>query len=151
LETSLGELTAQIVAAFVEHNRISVSDLARFIGDVHHTISTVGTELQQPVGPAKATSAQIRKSITADGLISFEDGRRYKSMRRHLSRFGLTPDEYRAKWGLPKDYPIVSPGYSAERSALAKSMGLGKKPSGAKRPSKPSPGTRARAASSKSA
>ncbi|HEY2707104.1 MAG TPA: MucR family transcriptional regulator [Caulobacteraceae bacterium] len=74
-------------------------DLPRFIGDVHHTISTVGTELQQPVGPAKATSAQIRKSITADGLISFEDGRRYKSMRRHLSRFGLTPDEYRANGG----------------------------------------------------
>mgnify|MGYP002381809989 CR=1 FL=1 len=77
--------------------------------------------------PRRTTPAQVRKSITPEALISFEDGRSYKTLRRHLATHGLTPDEYREKWGLPADYPMVSANYSAARSAMAKSLGLGQK------------------------
>ncbi len=90
---------------------------------------------------APIPAVSIRKSITADHLISFEDGKRYKSLKRHLSvRFGLTPEAYCAKWGLPSDYPMVAPAYSATRSALAKAVGLGRaprKPAGAAATHKP--------------
>ena len=106
------------------------------IAGVGETAKAFYTALRDMGGPASArlpegtqmpSSAAIRKSITPDALISFEDGKGYKSLKRTLSIRGLTPDQYRAKWGLPSDYPMVSPNYSAQRSALAHKIGLGKK------------------------
>ena len=94
---------------------------------VHASIAGLSTPAaaQEPEKPVPPVS--IKKSITPDYLISLEDGKRYKSLKRHLSGRGLTPDEYRAKWGLQRDYPMVVPNYAAQRSELAKSMGLGRK------------------------
>src|SRR5579863_6882550 len=121
-------MTAQIVAAYADSNKLSASDLPGLIQSVYRTLSNVGEPASDaPPEPAKLTPAQIRKSITPDYLISFEDGRRFRTLKRHLSLRGLTPADYRAKWGLPSSYPIVAPSYSEARSALARSMGLGTK------------------------
>lgn len=122
------DLTAEIVSAFVSNNSVPVSGLADLIRAVHQGILGLG----QPAAPvedqvAKATPAQIKKSITDDALISFEDGKGYKTLKRHLTGRGLTPEAYRAKHGLPHDYPMTAPGYSARRSAMAQSFGLGQK------------------------
>ncbi len=127
-DRTLIELTTEIVGAYVLANTIAASDLPGLIHGVHLALTGAG----QPAtateeADVKATPAQIRKSISPDTLISFEDGKPYKSLKRHLSTRGMTPDEYRAKWGLPKDYPMVAPNYSAQRSALAKTLGLGRK------------------------
>jgi predicted transcriptional regulator len=126
------QLTAQIVAAYLERNPIAVADLPSFIGKVHQTLSSlVSPSKEEPAKAPKLTPAQIRRSINPNYLISFEDGRRYKTLRRHLSVRGLTPETYRAKWGLPDSYPTVAASYSERRSALAKSIGLGAKPASA--------------------
>ncbi|TXI09302.1 MAG: transcriptional regulator [Rhizobium sp.] len=120
-------LTAGIVAAYVENNTIAVGDLPALIKSVHAALNGVGSPEAAPVESVpKATAAQIRKSITPDALISFEDGKPYRTLKRHLTTMGLTVEEYKAKWGLPKDYPTVAPSYSEQRSAMAKSLGLGK-------------------------
>ena len=120
------ELTADLVAAFVSNNNVPLSELAALISKVHAAIAGLGNEAAaEPAGPEKATAAQIRKSITPDALISFEDGKTYKTLKRHLTLRGLTPEGYRAKYGLPADYPMTSASYSAQRSALAHSLGLG--------------------------
>jgi predicted transcriptional regulator len=125
---NLAELTATIVASFVESNKIAGADLPALIKSVYGALSGVGQPAEdQPETVAKPTAAQIRKSITPDGIVNFEDGKIYKSMRRTLALQGLTPAAYREKWGLPKGYPIVAPNYSATRSAMAKSIGLGAK------------------------
>jgi predicted transcriptional regulator len=122
------ELTAGIVAAYVENNTVAVADLPGLIKATHNALGGVGqpaaadTRDDQP----KATAAQIRKSITPDALISFEDGKPYKTLKRHLTTHGITVAEYKAKWGLPNDYPTTAPSYSEARSAMAKSLGLGK-------------------------
>lgn len=120
-------MTAEIVSAYVVENKVSSEDLSALIKSVFQSLSTVNEPAAEPVaeGPAKATNAQIRKSITPDALISFEDGRPYKTLKRHLTKQGLTVAEYKAKWGLPNDYPTTSASYSATRSAMAKSLGLG--------------------------
>ncbi|NEU11964.1 MucR family transcriptional regulator [Methylobacterium sp. BTF04] len=120
-------LTGDVVSAYVSNNSIRPSDLADLIGAVHQAL----INLSQPVASAeekqeRATPAQIRKSITPDALVSFEDGKSYKTLRRHLTIRGLTPEAYRAKHGLPVDYPMTSASYSAQRSALAQSLGLGR-------------------------
>jgi len=126
-QTVLLEMTADIVSAFVSNNSIPASELPALISAIHGALNGVGspapTEPQDTI--IRPNAAGIRKSITGDFLISFEDGKRYKSMKRSLALKGLTPAEYREKWGLPKDYPMVAPNYAAARSALAKSMGLG--------------------------
>ena len=120
------ELTASIVASYVQNNAISAGELPGLIKAAYAALTGAGLSAEpEPLASMKATPAQIRKSITPDGLISFEDGKLYKSMKRNLALRGLTPQAYREKWGLPHDYPMVSPAYSASRSALAKSMGLG--------------------------
>ncbi len=134
-DRTLIELTTEIVGAYVLANSLAASDLPGLIHGVHQALTGAG----QPEAPpeeadVKATPAQIRKSISPDTLISFEDGKTYKSLKRHLSTRGMTPDDYRAKWGLPKDYPMVAPNYSAQRSALAKTLGLGRKASPAPAP-----------------
>jgi predicted transcriptional regulator len=131
-DAKLIELTTGIVASFVEKNNIAPNDLPNLIQTVHAALS--GTD--QPEAPVeetvKLTSAQIRKSITEDALISFVDGKKYRTLKRHLTTHGLTFAEYKAKFGLPKDYPSVAPSYSAQRSAMAKALGLGQGGRGAK-------------------
>ena len=121
------ELTAEIVVAYVSHNAMSATDLARFIGSV--SAALVGVETGKPaveaVAPVPVVS--IRKSLTPEYLICLDDGKRVKSLKRHLKGLGMTPDQYRAKWGLPASYPMIAPNYSALRSVIAKSIGLGRK------------------------
>ncbi|WP_419951728.1 MucR family transcriptional regulator [Methylobacterium sp.] len=128
LQTGHIQLTADIVAAFVSNNSVPVGSLADLLSSVHATISGLanGKSRAPKVDEIeKATPAQIRKSMTQDHLISFEDGKPYKTLRRHLTLRGLSPEAYRAKHGLPADYPMTSPSYSAQRSELARTLGLG--------------------------
>jgi predicted transcriptional regulator len=120
------ETVVDIVAAYVSNNSIRSSDLPELIASVHAALAG----LAAPSGPAveqeeKPTPAQIRKSITPDGLISFVDGKAYKTLKRHLTKHGMDFDAYRARYGLPSDYPSTAANYSAQRSALAKNLGLG--------------------------
>jgi predicted transcriptional regulator len=120
------DLTADIVTAYVSKNPVRPADLGELIATIHQALSG----LNGPVAPAvdqieKPTPAQIKKSITPEALISFEDGKPYKTMRRHLTLRGLTPEDYRKKWGLPVDYPMTSASYSEQRSKLALALGLG--------------------------
>lgn len=121
------ELAADIVSAYVSNNSIPVADLAALIGNVHAALSGLGQAPAAAEEPekAKASPAQIRKSVSPDALISFIDGKPYKSLKRHLTRHGLDAHSYRDRYGLPADYPMVSASYSAARSALAKNLGLG--------------------------
>jgi predicted transcriptional regulator len=120
------ELTADVVAAYVSNNNVPVSELAALIAKVHTALASLGKEaVSEPDRPEKPTPAQIKKSVTPDALISFEDGKAYKTLRRHLTIRGLTPETYRTKYGLPSDYPMTSASYSAQRSELAHSLGLG--------------------------
>ncbi|TXN08256.1 MucR family transcriptional regulator [Methylobacterium sp. WL103] len=120
------ELTADLVAAYVSNNNVPVSELPALLADVHGALSGLANAASaEPAGPEKLTAAQIRKSITPDALISFEDGKSYKTLRRHLTLRGLTAEQYRTKYGLPADYPMTSAVYSATRSALAHALGLG--------------------------
>jgi predicted transcriptional regulator len=124
---NLIELTADIVSAYVQKNAVPVSGLPDLIASVNSALSNIGQETLAEV-PALKPAVNPRRSVFPDYIISLEDGQKYKSLKRHLAtRHGMTPDEYRAKWGLPKDYPMVAPSYSAARSALAKSLGLGRK------------------------
>ncbi len=136
----LSTLTADIVSAYVSNNKVQTSELAAVIAQVHQALGSVG----QPVVPAtpetpKPSAAEIRKSRTPEFLTSFVDGRKYKSLKRHLTTNGLTPDEYRTRFGLPKDYPMVAESYSAQRSALAKTLGLGRKAAAAEPEPEPAP------------
>ena len=120
------ELTADIVTAYVSNNSVPVGGLADLIASVHRGLTSLGTPTEPaPVEVEKPTSAQIRKSITHDGLVSFVDGKTYKTLKRHLTGAGLDPASYRQRYGLPNDYPMTAPSYSEARSALAKSLGLG--------------------------
>ncbi len=122
------ETTAEIVAAYVSRNSVPVSELPNLIRSVHDSLSRLGAApaVEAPA-PKREPAVSIRKSITDEFLISLEDGRKFKSMKRYLSGLGMTPADYRAKWGLPTDYPMVAPAYAARRSELAKTIGLGRK------------------------
>ena len=114
-------LAADIVAAYVSHNSVPTSGLADLIHTVHASLSKLGSAT---VAPEPAVS--VRESITPGYLICLDDGKKFKALKRHLASLGMTPDQYRQKWGLPKNYPMVAGEYSDQRSALAKSIGLGK-------------------------
>lgn len=120
-------LAADIVSAYVSNNHVQSAELPKLLGDVHEAIRAVSTSSAPAVetGPPKATPQEIRRSVTPDYLISFEDGKQYKTLRRHLTLRGLTPEQYRAKWGLAPDYPMTSAAYSEQRSELARALGLG--------------------------
>ena len=121
-------MVGDIVSAYVSNNHVAATDLPALIATVHAAITgVVAAPAVDPIKPTpeKLTPAQIRKSVTSNAIISFIDGRRYKTLKRHLTVHGLTPDTYRAKFGLPSDYPMVSAAYSEVRSGLAKSLGLG--------------------------
>ena len=117
-------LASEIVSAYVIHNHIQSADLPKLLTDVHETLRGLCSGGGgAPV--ARVTAQEIRRSVSADFLISFEDGKPYKTLRRHLTLRGLTPEAYRAKWGLPVDYPMTAQTYSEQRSQLARSLGLG--------------------------
>ena len=121
------ELAAEIVTAYVARNSLPRSELSALFEAVHAAVARLakGEERAPPPVEAQAPAVSIRKSVTPDYLICLEDGRQFKSLRRHLTMHGLTPEQYRAKWTLPHDYPMVAPNYAAQRSALAKKIGLG--------------------------
>lgn len=119
-------MTAQIAAAYVSANAITQQDIPALIRTVHATLRDLAGAPHVTPDQAPAPAVSIKKSVTADHIICLEDGKKFKSLKRHLrTRYGMTPDEYRAKWGLPHDYPMVAPNYARERSSLAKRMGLG--------------------------
>ncbi|TNC08782.1 MucR family transcriptional regulator [Methylobacterium terricola] len=119
------DLAADIVSAYVSKNNVPITELPSLIASVHAALSGLGQPAAIPTEDHKVTAAQIRKSITPDAIVSFIDGKSYKSLKRHLTSNGTTPDEYRQKYGLPRDYPMVAASYTARRSELAKSLGLG--------------------------
>jgi predicted transcriptional regulator len=121
------ELAGEIVAAFVSNNHLPIGELPALIHAMHSAVERLaaGPERAPPQIEAKTPAVSIRRSITPDFLICLDDGKRFKSLRRHLTRLGMTPAQYREKWNLPSDYPVVAPNYAAQRSALAKKIGLG--------------------------
>ena len=121
------ELAAKVVAAYVSNNPLPKGDLPDLILAVHSSLARLGSEPEQavPQVEAKPPAVPIRKSVTPDYLICLDDGKKFKSLRRHLRLLGMTPEQYREKWKLPSDYPMVAPNYAAHRSALAKKIGLG--------------------------
>jgi predicted transcriptional regulator len=133
-QDELLRMTADIVSAYVSHNELpgtQIPDVIRSVfSTLHSQASGEGTGAQEPPKPV----VSIRKSVTPDFIICLEDGRKLKMLKRHLrTTYSMTPEEYRAKWGLPADYPMVAPNYAAQRSAFAKKIGLGRKRAGAKR------------------
>lgn len=124
----LMELTAEVVAAYVSNNSLPVSDLPGLISDVYGALgrTTATPQVQQVEKPKPAIP--VKKSVTDDYIVCLEDGKKFKSLKRHLmTHYNLSPEEYREKWDLPADYPMVAPNYAAARSRLAKQMGLGHK------------------------
>jgi predicted transcriptional regulator len=139
------QLTADIVAAFVASNKVTSEQLTALIADVHKALVRAPTAAALPEEKPLVPAVPIKKSVTPDYIVCLEDGGKFKSLKRHLSgRYSMSPDEYRAKWSLPRDYPMVAPHYAKTRSELAKSMGLGRK-SGSAAPKKKAakPGKRA--------
>ena len=121
------ELTASIVSAYVSKNSVPMSNLGDLVSSVHSSLQKLGPTVE-PEQVQAVPAVPVKKSVTPDYIISLEDGRKFKSLKRHLStHYGMTPEQYRAKWSLPADYPMVAPNYAATRSALAKTMGLGRK------------------------
>src|SRR3954452_14379729 len=124
-------LTSDIVSAYVSHNSVPRADLTALIASVHAALAGMSNASapQKPLAPP----VPINKTIRPDYIISLEDGRQYRSLKRHLTARGLSPEQYRAKWGLRPDYPMVAPSYSKARSELARALGLGQKAAGRKR------------------
>jgi predicted transcriptional regulator len=129
------ELAAEIVAAFVSNNPLPKNELSSLIQSVHESVMRLAAEPEntRPQIEVKEPAVPIRKSITPEFLICLDDGKRFKSLRRHLAGLGLTPEQYREKWKLPVDNPMVAPNYAAKRSALAKHFGLGQIGAGVRR------------------
>lgn len=127
-EVDLIELSTEIVSAYVSHNAVSPMDLPKLIHEVHAALRSLQTnEVAAPVEELKP-AVPVRKSVGSDYIVCLEDGKKFKSLKRHLrTHYNLSPEEYREKWGLPADYPMVAPSYSATRSKLAKDNGLGRK------------------------
>ncbi len=125
---ALVDLTADIVSAYVSHNVVPAGDLQALIFQVHGALGTLSGQPAEAPKEAQKPAVPPKKSITPDYLICLEDGKRFKSLKRHLkTHYDLTPDQYRDKWGLPADYPMVAPNYAEARSRLAKEMGLGQR------------------------
>lgn len=125
-------LTAEIVAAYAGNNSLPVAELPTLIQSVHDALARIAKGTVASTAPSAATPAvPVRKSITLDYMICLDDGLKFKSLKRHLGRLGMTPQQYRQKWKLPDDYPMTAPNYAAVRAALAKKMGLGRKPGAA--------------------
>lgn len=133
------ELAAGVVAAFVANNSLPIGELPALIHSVRAALENLASGPMNSIAPLvekKEPAVSIRKSIRPDFLVCLDDGKEFKSLRRHLATLGMTPDEYRAKWGLPTDYPMVAPNYAAQRSELAKKVGLGQSRKNAAPPQK---------------
>ncbi len=146
-QTTLVEMTTEVVAAYTAKNHVQPGELPALIASVHAAFIGLGKPPEAVLEPEKLVPpVSIKKSVTDEYLISLEDGKRYQTLKRHLSKRGLSPAEYRAKWSLPNDYPMTSPSYAARRSELAKTIGLGqrsnpvKAPEPAEAPAKPKAG-----------
>ena len=120
------EMTADIVSAFVSNNSVPATELPQLIQSVHRALSGVSGGDQTPEQVPREPAVPVKKSVNPDFIVCLEDGRKFKSLKRHLrTKYNMSPEEYRSKWGLPKDYPMVAPNYAKARSDLAKQMGLG--------------------------
>jgi len=120
------EMTADIVSAYVGNNSVAPADLPNLIQSVHRALAGVATRSEVAEAAPKEPAVPVKRSITPEFLICLEDGRKFKSLKRHLrTKYNMSPEDYRAKWGLAKDYPMVAPNYAKARSDLAKQMGLG--------------------------
>ena len=120
------ELTASIVSAYVSNNSVPTQDLSALINQVHSALTRVSSGQGEAVTETLKPAISVKKSITADYILCLEDGKKFKSLKRHLrTQYNMTPEQYREKWGLPSDYPMVAPNYAIARSQLAKQMGLG--------------------------
>jgi predicted transcriptional regulator len=120
------ELTADIVSAYVSNNSVSAGDISALISQVHSALLRVSNGQGEVVSESLKPAVAVKKSITPEFLICLEDGKKFKSLKRHLrTQYNMTPEHYREKWGLPPDYPMVAPKYAEARSQLAKQMGLG--------------------------
>ena len=120
------ELAADIVAAYVGNNSLAAGELPRLIGEVHGTLTRLARGGGEGRGEARKPAIAVKRSVTPDHIVCLEDGKKFKSLKRHLrTRYQMTPEQYREKWGLAADYPMVAPNYAAARSQLAKQMGLG--------------------------
>jgi len=138
-------LTASVVAAYVGNNRVSTTEISDLIASIHQSLGSLGTVPAAAPEPAALVPAvPIKKSVTPDYIICLEDGKHFKSMKRHLmTKFGMTPNDYRRKWGLPSDYPMVAADYATRRSALAMNFGLGRKKEPVDEPEREKPVRRA--------
>jgi predicted transcriptional regulator len=126
-DTSFVELAADIVGAYVSNHSVSTGDLANLIRDVHAALQQSAAGRAEPEPEPLEPAVPVKKSVTPDAIVCLEDGKKFKSLKRHLrTDHNLSPEEYRAKWGLSRDYPMVAPNYAASRSELAKKMGLGR-------------------------
>ena len=120
------ELAAEIVSAYVSNNSVPASELSTLLADIHSAIVRVATGTVAPIPEAAKPAVPPKKSITNEYIVCLEDGRKFKSLKRHLrTQYNMSPEQYREKWSLPPDYPMVAPAYAKARSALAKQMGLG--------------------------
>lgn len=128
IEPAYVDLTADIVSAYVSNNTIASGDLAALIATVHTALVSAAQTAQEPAAEELVPAVPVKKSVLGDYIICLEDGKRFKSLKRHLrTHFDMSPEDYRAKWNLPVDYPMVAPNYAAARSDLARKMGLGQK------------------------
>ncbi|WP_417667405.1 MucR family transcriptional regulator [Roseibium sp.] len=126
VDANLIDLTADIVSAYVSNNTVASTDLPNLINEVYGALQRTATESLEPEPEPLKPAVPIKKSVMADYIICLEDGKKFKSLKRHLrTHYDMTPEEYREKWDLPADYPMVAPNYAAARSELAKKMGLG--------------------------
>ncbi len=126
IEAALAEMTAEVVAVYVSSNRVPAGDVPGLIAAVHAALDGLARPFEFDAAPIRPTPpVPIRRTVTDGHIISLEDGKPYKALKRHLTKLGMTPDSYREKWGLPYDYPMVAPAYARARSELAKTMGLG--------------------------
>jgi predicted transcriptional regulator len=130
-DLDLTSLTADIVSAYVAHNAISGEQLPSFIGSVYAALNRAAVQGTEPPKVELTPAVPVKKSVTNDYIICLEDGKKFKSLKRHLrTHYDLSPEQYREKWGLAHDYPMVAPAYASARSNLAKSMGLGRRRDG---------------------
>ena len=126
-DTNFIDLAADIVGAYVANNNVTTGDLASLIRDVHTALQQAASGPSEPEPEPREPAISVKKSVQPDYIVCLEDGKKFKSLKRHLrTDHNLSPEEYRAKWGLARDYPMVAPNYAASRSELAKKMGLGR-------------------------
>ena len=119
-------LTAEIVSAYVSNNIVSATDIPSLIAQVHGALSRVSNGAAVAAAETQKPAISLKRSVTPEYIVCLEDGKRFKSLKRHLrTQYNMTPEQYREKWSLPPDYPMVAPSYAAARSELAKQMGLG--------------------------